>query len=68
MRSLKNERFGNALEWAIRSADNIFVTSVADIFLNVSKFRVWQQSLSEPFFLKTKNPVLYISITQNPVK
>lgn len=36
MKSLKNNRYGNALEWAIRSSDNIFVTSIADIFLNVS--------------------------------
>lgn len=36
MKSLRNERYGNALEWAIRSSDNIFVTSIADKFLNVS--------------------------------
>lgn len=36
VRSLANGRPGNALEWAIRSHDNIFVTSVADRFLDVS--------------------------------
>lgn len=36
VRSLSNMRFGNALEWAIRSHDNIFVTAVADRFLDVS--------------------------------
>lgn len=35
MRSLQNERLGNALEWAIRSRDNIFVTTIADKFLDV---------------------------------
>lgn len=36
VRALANGRFGNALEWATRSHDNIFVTSVADRFLDVS--------------------------------
>lgn len=35
-RSLQRERLGNALEWAIRSGDNVFVTAVADRFLDVS--------------------------------
>lgn len=35
MKSLQNNRLGNALEWAIRSRDNIFVTAIADRFLDV---------------------------------
>lgn len=33
-KSFDDERYGNALEWAIRSKDAIFVTSIADFFLN----------------------------------
>jgi nuclear pore complex protein Nup85 len=33
-RSLSHENYGNALEWAIRSRDNIYVTKVANIFLH----------------------------------
>ena len=33
-RSLSLKNFGNALEWAIRSRDNIYVTKVANIFLH----------------------------------
>lgn len=33
-RSLSLTNYGNALEWAIRSRDNIYVTRVANIFLN----------------------------------
>lgn len=33
-RSLLTKRNGNALEWAIRSRDNIYVTKVANIFLS----------------------------------
>lgn len=40
MQSLRNRRYGNALEWALRSHDNIFVTSIADIFLNVIYFSI----------------------------
>lgn len=40
MQSLKNERYGSALDWAIRSHDNIFVTAIADRFLNVSEFDI----------------------------
>lgn len=32
-RSLSMKNYGNALEWAIRSRDNIYVTKVANIFL-----------------------------------
>jgi nuclear pore complex protein Nup85 len=32
-RNIASQRYGNALEWAIRSRDNIYVTAVADIFL-----------------------------------
>lgn len=32
-RSLSFKNYGNALEWAIRSRDNIYVTKVANIFL-----------------------------------
>jgi nuclear pore complex protein Nup85 len=35
-RNMANQRFGNALEWAIRSRDNVYVTAVADVFLEVS--------------------------------
>lgn len=35
-KSLNNGRYGNALEWALRSQDNIYVTSIADHFLRVS--------------------------------
>lgn len=33
-KSFDDQRYGNALEWAIRSKDAIFVTSIADFFLN----------------------------------
>lgn len=33
-RSMSYGNYGNALEWAIRSRDNIYVTKVANIFLN----------------------------------
>ncbi|XP_070505263.1 nuclear pore complex protein Nup75 [Chironomus tepperi] len=33
-RSLLLQNYGNALEWSIRSRDNIYVTKVANIFLN----------------------------------
>lgn len=36
VRSFKNERYGNALEWALRSQDNVYVTAYADHFLRVS--------------------------------
>jgi nuclear pore complex protein Nup85 len=32
-RSLQKNRFGNALEWAIRSRENVYVTDVANVFL-----------------------------------
>lgn len=35
-KSFNNGRYGNALEWALRSQDNIYVTSIADLFLRVS--------------------------------
>lgn len=34
-RSMTNKRYGNALEWAIRSRENIYVTNVANVFLQV---------------------------------
>lgn len=33
-RALSLTNYGNALEWAIRSRDNIYVTKIANIFLN----------------------------------
>lgn len=36
-KSFNNGRYGNALEWALRSQDNIYVTSIADLFLRVSQ-------------------------------
>ncbi|KAG5675136.1 hypothetical protein PVAND_005065 [Polypedilum vanderplanki] len=33
-RSISLENYGNALEWAIRSRDNIYITKVANIFLD----------------------------------
>lgn len=36
-KSFNNGRYGNALEWALRSQDNIYVTSIADRFLRVSQ-------------------------------
>ncbi|XP_053965404.1 nuclear pore complex protein Nup75 [Anastrepha ludens] len=33
-KSLNEERYGNALEWAIRSKDTLYVTSIADFLLN----------------------------------
>ncbi|XP_055920799.1 nuclear pore complex protein Nup75 [Eupeodes corollae] len=33
-KSFDDGRYGNALEWAIRAKDAIFVTSIADFFLN----------------------------------
>lgn len=35
-RSFNNGRYGNALDWALRSQDNLYVTSIADHFLHVS--------------------------------
>lgn len=35
MKNLKNSRYGNALDWALRSQNSALVTSIADIFLNV---------------------------------
>lgn len=35
-RSYDNERYGNALEWAIRSKDVLLVTAVADFILKVN--------------------------------
>lgn len=34
-RSLDSQRYGNALEWAIRSKDTLYVTSIADFLLKV---------------------------------
>lgn len=36
VKSFNNGRYGNALHWALRSQDNIYVTSIADLFLRVS--------------------------------
>ncbi|XP_055377669.1 nuclear pore complex protein Nup75 [Condylostylus longicornis] len=33
-KSIELNRYGNALEWAIRSKDSVFITSIADHFLN----------------------------------
>lgn len=33
--SLDDERYGNSLEWAIRSKDTLYVTSIADFLLKV---------------------------------
>lgn len=35
-KSFNNGRFGNALDWALRSQDTLYVTSIADRFLRVS--------------------------------
>lgn len=35
-KSFNNGRFGNALDWALRSQDTLCVTSIADRFLRVS--------------------------------
>lgn len=35
MKSFKNGRFGNTLDWALRSQCATLVTSIADMFLNV---------------------------------
>lgn len=35
-RALQDNLLGDALVWAIKSQNNIFVAAVADIFLNVS--------------------------------
>lgn len=35
-KSFNNGRFGNALDWALRSQDILYVTSIADLFLRVS--------------------------------
>lgn len=39
-RYLSNGDYGEALIWGVRSQDNIYVTSIADIFLNVSNSAV----------------------------
>lgn len=36
-KALNESMLGDALVWAIKSQNNLFVASVADIFLNVSK-------------------------------
>lgn len=36
IKSFNNGRYGNALDWALRSQDNLYVTSIADLFLRVS--------------------------------
>lgn len=36
-KALHEDMLGDALVWAIKSQNNLFVASVADIFLNVSK-------------------------------
>lgn len=35
IKSLNNGRPGNALDWALRSQDNLHVTSIADLILKV---------------------------------
>lgn len=35
-KALDIHRYGNALEWAIRSKDSLFVTSIADFLLKVN--------------------------------
>lgn len=35
IKSLNNGRLGNALDWALRSQDNLHVTSIADLILKV---------------------------------
>lgn len=35
IKSLNNGRLGNALDWALRSQDNLHVTSIADLLLKV---------------------------------
>lgn len=35
IKSLNNDRLGNALDWALRSQDNLHVTSIADLILKV---------------------------------
>lgn len=35
-KSFNNGRYGNALDWALRSQDNLYVSSIADLFLRVS--------------------------------
>ncbi|XP_055312811.1 nuclear pore complex protein Nup75 isoform X2 [Sitodiplosis mosellana] len=32
-KSFNNGRYGNALDWALRSQDNLYVTAIADLFL-----------------------------------
>lgn len=36
--SLNRKRYGNALEWALRSQDYSLITSIADVFLDVIPF------------------------------
>lgn len=67
-KSFNKGRYGNALEWALRSQDNIYVTSIADLFLRVSiqqKHWHYNQTLIEfVFFFFFR----FCSTTQKPVK
>lgn len=40
-KSFNNGRYGNALDWALRSQDNLYVTAIADLFLRVCLFRTF---------------------------
>lgn len=51
VKSFNNERYGNALDWALRSQDNIYVTSIADHFLRVS--------LPYSFLFRSKSYLLF---------
>lgn len=47
IKSFNNGRYGNALDWALRSQDNSYVTSIADLFLRVCQtFKFLKLTLS----------------------
>lgn len=58
VKSVANNRLGNALEWAVRSHDSIFVTSIADKFLeNYAK----TSTLLCPDVIANIGPKMFIS-------
>lgn len=57
-RALSENMLGDSLVWAIRSQNNIFVTSIADIFLNVSRVL--------NFFSASATMVLFFRLSAKP--
>lgn len=68
-KSFNNGRYGNALEWALRSQDNIYVTSIADLFLRVRIKSIINKVTPRQMTAFSPSLSLFCcSITQKPVK